>query len=152
MEDDSTRTTPIGMARYAREYFDAALAVDNNIGTKKGYEIVAPIPVFYLTAHSIELILKSYLLFKGVELSALRRKSYGHNLNKCIKKANKLGLDECVKLDEGENEALLVLNELYRTKELNYIVTGPKVFPIFGPLETLTRKLLDTIAPLVGYK
>ena len=152
MNDEHSRTTPVGMARYAREFFEAALAADEKIGANKKYEIIAPIPVLYLTAHSIELILKSFLLFKGVQLNALKRKGYGHNLNKCITKANNLGLEEYVELDEGEKEAFHYLNELYKTKQLNYIVTGSKVFPSFGPLETSTKKLLEAIAPLVGYK
>ena len=46
------RTTAIGLARYAREYFDAALAADDVIGCRKGYEVGAPAPVMFLVAHS----------------------------------------------------------------------------------------------------
>lgn len=152
MHDNPSRTKPAGLARYANEFFEAALAADDKLGTKPGYEIIAPTPVLYLTGHAIELILKAYLLEKGVHLSELRRKSYGHNLNKCITKANQLGLNTIVTLDAGEQEALQVLNELYKTKQLNYIVTGSKTYPSFGPLETLTKKLLSAIGPTVGYK
>ena len=59
--NDEDRTTAVGMARYAREYFDAAKAADDVIGKRPGYERFAPAPVMFLVAHSIELVLKAYL-------------------------------------------------------------------------------------------
>lgn len=152
MHDDPERTTPVGLARYAREFFDCALAADDKVGHRPGFEIIAPIPVMYLVGHSIELCLKSYLAFRGVPLRDFRSKKYGHNLMKCLKKAKELGLNEHVTLDDGEQRALAVLNELYSTKQLNYIVTGAKEFPVFGPIQTVNAKLLDAICPLVGYR
>jgi hypothetical protein len=67
------------------------------------------------------------------------------------KKAKELGLNAHVRLDDGEQQALAVLNELYSTKQLNYIVTGAKEFPVFGPIQSVNVKLLDAICPLVGY-
>jgi len=152
MHDDPNRTTPVGLARYAREFFDCALAADDKVGHRQGFEIIAPVPVMYLVGHSIELCLKSYLAFCGVPLSDFRTKTYGHDLVKCLKKAKELGLCTHVELDEAEMHALNVLNELYSTKQLNYIVTGAKEFPVFGPIQTASTKLLDTICPLVGYR
>ena len=62
MHNDPLRTTPLGMIRYAHEFMEAALAVDEKMGSKPGFEIVAPIPALYLLGHSIELSLKAYLL------------------------------------------------------------------------------------------
>lgn len=152
MHDDPKRTTPIGLARYAREFFDCALAADEKVGHRPGFEIIAPIPVMYLVGHSIELCLKSYLAFNGIPLRELRSKKYGHDLAKCLKKAKELGLNTHVMLDSGELHAFAVLNELYSTKQLNYIVTGAKEFPVFGPIESACRKLLNAICPLVGYR
>lgn len=152
MHNDPKKTTPIGLARYAREFFDCALAADDKVGHRSGFEIIAPIPVMYLVGHSIELCLKSYLAFQGVPLSDLRARKYGHDLVKCFKKAKELGLNTYVELDNGEQHALTVLNELYSTKQLNYIVTGAKEFPVFGPIQIVNSKLLDIICPLVGWK
>lgn len=152
MLDDPKGTTPVGLARYAREFFEAALAVDDKMGQRPGYEIIAPIPVMYLVGHSIELCLKSYLVFRGVPLSDLKTKKYGHDLEKCLKKAKEIGLNAHVQLDNGELYALNVLNKLYFTKQLNYIVTGAKEFPIFGPIQTVCTKLLEAICPLVEYR
>lgn len=152
MRDDPERTTPIGLARYAREFFECALAADEKIGIKRGFEVIAPIPVMYLVGHSIELCLKSYLAFHGIGLNELRSKKYGHDLEKCMKKAKELGLGAHVRLNDGEFHAFKILNELYSTKQLNYIVTGAKQFPVFGPIQTSCQKLLDAVCPLVGYR
>jgi len=152
MHDDPERTTPTGLAHYASEFFLCAIAADDKIGQRPGFEIIAPIPVMYLVGHSVELCLKAFLSFNGVSLRDLRGKKYGHDLSRSLKKAKELGLKEHVTLDEGEEQALAVLNELYSTKQLNYIVTGEKEFPVFGPIHSAASKLLDAICPLVGYR
>jgi hypothetical protein len=90
MHGDPERTTPVGLARYAREFFDCALAADDKVGHRPGFGIIAPIPVMYLVGHSVELCLKSYLAFRRVPLSHLRTR-YGHDLMKCLKKPRSLG-------------------------------------------------------------
>jgi hypothetical protein len=45
------------MAKYANEFFEACFAVDDFLGKKPGYEIVAPPPAIYLAGHAIELAL-----------------------------------------------------------------------------------------------
>lgn len=152
MIDNSKRTIAIGFARYSNEFFECAVAADEKVGLNPSYEIIAPIPVMYLTAHSIELCLKSYLLFHGVQLEELKSNKYGHNLEKCLKEAKRLGLDTHVTIDDGELNTISVLNELYSTKQLNYLVTGEKNFPVFGSIQIVCEKLLTAICPLVGFR
>jgi hypothetical protein len=150
LHEDPERTTSIGMARYATEFFEAALAADDKLGTKEGYEIVAPIPVMFLVGQAVELALKAYLLAKGVELRLLRR-HYGHELHRSLRKAKELGLADVVPLSDEEEGTLSLLDALYATKQLQYIVTGAKTFPVFGPLESVARKLIYGIAPVAGF-
>ena len=150
--NDPNKTNPIGLARYSREFYDTAIAADRDIGMRPGFEIIAPIPVMYLIGHSIELGLKSYLLYMGISLDDLPQKKYGHNLIKSFDKAKELGLLKIVNFDTVEIEGLKVLNELYSTKQLNYIITGSKTFPVFGPIQSFCRKLLNGVCPYVGYK
>lgn len=149
LHEDPERTTSIGMARYSTEFFEAALAADEKLGKKKGYEIVAPIPVMFLVGQAIELALKAYLLAKGVKLRKLRR--YGHELHRSLRKAKELGLSDVVVLSSEEEGVLGLLDALYSTKQLQYIVTGAKTFPVFGALESIARKLVYSIAPVAGY-
>ena len=58
----NTNTPPAGLARYARDYYDAAIAVDDEIGRRPGYEIFAPVPAMFLVAHSIELIQSIFII------------------------------------------------------------------------------------------
>jgi hypothetical protein len=149
MHDDPSRTTPIGMIRYSHEFMEAALAVDEKIGTRPGFEIVAPIPALYLIGHSIELSLKAYLLSNGVTLREI--KHFGHNLHTCIRKAKELGLLNHVKFSVAEEGAFEILDGLYSTKQLEYIVTGVKQFPLFGLIETFAGKLFNAVAGVIGF-
>jgi len=144
------RTTPVGLARYAREYFDSALAADKVVGERKGYEIVAPAPVMFLIAHAIELALKAYLRNRGATLAEI--KGIGHNLLDCWQESVEKGIEEFVKLSEEDVGVLELISDLHSSTELRYIQTGFKQFPVFGLLESLARKILDTVCPLVGYR
>lgn len=149
-KDDLSRTTSIGLLHYGSEFMEAALAADEKMGHKKGHKIIAPAPVMLLVGQAIELALKSFLLAKGVELSSLRLK-YGHDLHRCLRKATELGLLNDVPLQADEETAIEILNPLYASKQLQYIVTGPKTFPVFGPLERAAVRLLKSVGALVGY-
>lgn len=144
--------TPIGFIRYSLDFFESAIAVDDCLGKKDGYEIFAPVPVLFLAGQSIELALKAYLLFKGISIYDLKsQKKYGHDLHRCLRKAKELGLYQIVRLSAEEEALLELLNALYATKQLQYIVVGEKTFPIFGPLKVATEKLVFNIAKTIGY-
>ncbi len=147
-EDD--RTSAIGLARYAREYFDAAIGADDAIGHRNGYEIVAPPPVMFLVAHSIELALKAYLRDQGLTVEELER--IGHDLCECWRVATDNGIEAHVALTQEELGVLGLISDLHASTQLRYIQTGYKQFPVFGPLQVLAEKLLDAICPLVGYQ
>jgi len=150
MHNDPLRTTPLGMIRYAHEFMEAALAVDEKMGSKPGFEIVAPIPALYLLGHSIELSLKAYLLSQGVNLRQVR--NLNHDLHACMRKAKELGLLSHVQFTGLEEGALEILNGLYSTKQLEYIVTGAKQFPLFGLVELFSARLFNAVADIVGFK
>jgi hypothetical protein len=137
------------MIRYSHEFMEAALAVDDKMGYKPGFEIVAPIPALYLLGHSIELSLKAYLLSQGVNLRQVRHLS--HDLHACMRKAKELGLLNHAKFSRAEEGALEILNGLYSTKQLEYIVTGTKQFPLFGLLELFSARLFNAVAGIVGF-
>ena len=150
LHDNPDRTTPVGLARYAHDFYDAALAADDKLGMKKGYEIIAPIPVMFLVGQALELALKAYLLSRGVPLRKLRSK-YGHDLHRALRKAKELGLLEIVDLSDEDESTVKLLNTLYSSKQLQYIVTGSKRFPVFGPLQEVAEKIIPGISEEVGY-
>ena len=151
MQSESEKTTPIGLIRYAQDFYDCAIAADRVVGMRPGYEIIAPTPVMYLVGHSIELCLKSYLLFCGVSIKVLRNKPYCHDLTECYKKAKELGLYSHVELSKDDEEVIEILSALYSKKLLNYIEVGEKTFPVFGPIQTVNTMLLKSVKLAVGY-
>ncbi|HBC07294.1 MAG TPA: hypothetical protein DC046_06880 [Rhodospirillaceae bacterium] len=108
------------------------------------------VPVFFLTAHAIELILKSYLRHCGLTLKQLR--NLGHDLEKAWNAASKRGVQELVVLSESEIQTLAIISKLHASAQLRYIVTGYKTVPTFGALQDVAVKLLNAIGPEVGYR
>jgi hypothetical protein len=137
---DPARTRPIGMLRYAIEFYAAALATDDAIGAMDGYEITAPTPVNYLIGHAIELGLKAYLLHRGRSLADI--KFMGHRLCLAYNEARKDGLDAHFQPEAEDVSVLDALDTLYSDKQFEYIETGCKTFPVFGPLQHFARELL----------
>lgn len=150
LHDNPNRTTPIGLCRYACEFMEAAIAADSKMGRRDGFEIVAPIPVLFLVGQSIELALKAFLLSRGVPLRKLRY-DYGHNLHRSLRKAKELDLSALVTLSPEELATIEVLDVLYSSKQLQYISTGAKTFPMFGPLQSAALRLLHAIGSDVGF-
>ena len=151
MHDDAAKTTPIGLTRYAHDFFDSARAVEDQLGKATSFKLVSPVPSLYLIGHSIELALKAYLLQHGLTLRELRYKPYSHDLLACQRKAKELGLAAIVSFSSAEEGAVELLNDLYSTKQLEYIVTGTKYRPIFGLVELFARNLIRAVAIDVGY-
>jgi hypothetical protein len=128
------------MLRYAIEFYAAAVATDAAIGDTAGYEITAPTPVNYLMGHSIELGLKAYLLQQGVGLGRIHK--IGHRLRVAYDEAREHGLDDQFPPESVDVPVLDALDALYSDKQFEYIETGPKTFPVFGPLKHFARELL----------
>lgn len=149
-DDEEERITPVGLARYSYEYIEAANVVDETIGDKNPYLRISPVPAYYLAKHGIELILKSFLRFKGVSVEELRRE-FGHDLKRTLQKARELGLDDHIRLSQKDNDALDMLIALDDEQGLRYIRTGPKQFPSWAIVYPVAVRLHQAVAPLVGY-
>jgi len=147
---DTDRTTALGLARYAVEFYEAAVAADEALEDRPEFLSVPSVPVLFLTAHSIELILKSYLRHRGYTLKQLS--GLNHNLKKAWEAAVGREIEKFVVLNQVDVGVLGLISDLHSSTELRYIVTGAKIFPSFGALQDLTEKLLDAIGPEVGYR
>lgn len=153
MNDDEDRTTAIGLARFAYEYIDAAMLVDEQHGARPGFEMVSPTPAYFLALHGIELTLKSYLRHKGVTVRELRSpKDFGHDLRACYRKAKELGLRTVFKMRADDMRAMLMLLDLNEYQGLRYIRTGFKRFPSWAIVEPFAVRLHQAVAAEVGYK
>ena len=89
----------------------------------------------YLIGRSMELSLKAYILYNKVTLKDLSDpKKLGHDLQKCLTCAEGFGSKKVVTLENLEMDAFNALNAMYRRKELEYSVTGFKIYPLLSQL------------------
>lgn len=148
--NDANRTTAVGLARYAIEFYEAAVVADEGLEDRPEFIRVASVPILFLTAHAIELILKSYLRHRGYTLDQILR--LRHNLKKAWKAAVTHEVEKIVVLNQDDLEVLRLISDLHSSTQLRYIVTGAKTVPTFGALQELAEKLLNAIGPAVGYR
>ncbi|MEW5962886.1 MAG: hypothetical protein AB1749_04930 [Pseudomonadota bacterium] len=139
------RVSALGMLRYAIEFFAAADATDEAIGSEPGCEIVAPVPVIFLTARAVELGLKAYLIHCGVDLKRIVDE-LRHDLLMCLEEAEKHGFSP---LENGVRQLLRLLNDSYKFKDLEYFFSGSKTLPEHGALQTVTVRILDEVVSSV---
>lgn len=144
------RTTAIGLARFAYEYIDAAMLVDNAKGEVGLLSQASYTPAYFLALHGIELCFKAFLLHRGVDVETLV-KDYGHNLNKCLVESNARGLKNIYEMNDDDRRAFELLIELNREHQLRYIQTGFKTYPLWSIVEPLAVRLHQAVAKEVGY-
>lgn len=149
---EEERTTAIGLARYAYEYIEAAMLVDRHHGARPGFELISPIPAYFLATHGIELTLKAFLRHNGISARELGSRKYGHDLHACYRKAKELGLKDVFDMQADDMKAMLMLIELNKGMGLRYIRTGYKQFPSWAIVKPFAVRLHQAVAPLVGYK
>jgi hypothetical protein len=145
---DPERTTPLGMFRYALEFFAAGCSVDDDIGVREDYSTA---PANYLIGHSIELVLKAYLLQHGVSLKEIRERPLSHSLTGCFKAAEERGFQQHFQLAMSECELLHKLDALYSDKQFEYIETGRQPVLMWGELTQLGNRLLLAVAPTIEH-
>jgi len=145
------RTTAVGLARFAYEYIDAAILVDEAKGEVGMLSRASYTPAYFLALHGIELCLKSFLLHKGVDVESLT-KHYRHDLNKCLIEANARELKNIFEMNEGDLLAFKLLVELNKEQQLRYTQTGFKTYPLWSIVEPLAVRLHQAVAKEVGYR
>lgn len=150
-QQKTERTTAIGLARFAYEYIDAAILVDEAKVEAGLYPQASYTPAYFLAVHGIELCLKSFLLHKGVDVETLS-KNYGHNLSKCHAESNARGLERIFQMTDEDHQAFELLVDLNRDHQLRYIKTGFKTYPLWSVVEPLAVRLHQAVAKEVGFR
>jgi hypothetical protein len=133
------RTNSLGLWTEAHQFYTASNILINS----KNSDVVTP--SYYLACHSIELALKAFLRGNGMSLEELKCRKIGHDLEKALAQAISSGLESYIVLTEADHLAIQTINVPYKSKELEYIVTGPKSYPLIEHLLTLNSDLLNNI-------
>lgn len=137
--------SPLGFHRYASEFLRAAQGFKINDG-------FSPVP-YYLICRSMELVLKAFLLAKGVPKRTLKGRTLGHDLEKVLKKAVSLGLDKVVSITPQHKEELRKANNYYASKGFEYFevtraATGYPNLPDLRVLSDFATLLVTKLKPL----
>ena len=102
----------------ASEFLSAGLKIQP-VAASAAAEFTQPIAfvAYYLVGHSIELSLKAFLLSRGVPITALRKRPYGHNLAALLREARRRKLGRVAKLSRHDVAVVNLLNACYGTKK-----------------------------------
>ena len=132
---DHVNISPFGFHRYASEF--AKYAREAHVEAKGKF---SPIP-YYLYCHSLELVLKAFLLAKGVAKADLKKRSLGHDLSKILLKAKALGLEETVPLAAHWEPEIRKANAYYNDKGFEYfsVVDAVRGYPDLPALDVLNE-------------
>jgi hypothetical protein len=139
--------SPIGFPHYASEF--AASARLAQPGPEGGF---SPVP-YYLYCRSLELVLKAFLLAKGVAKDDLKRRNLGHDLRKNLLKAKALGLEQTVPFAAHWEDEIRKANVYYARKGFEYFdlvaaARGYSQLPALGVLNEIVAALLERLEPI----
>jgi len=103
----------------------------------------APLPVYYLFLHAVELSLKSYLHFRGVDEDGLR--SVGRNLETAWKQAVDLGICELCSECQELQDCIQIIGPIYQGNELEYFYPGRRRLPIVGHIYKSSDRIINVL-------
>lgn len=110
------KETPEGFLEHAQGFWAAA---DLALSKAEGVSL----PAYFLLGRSLELSLKAFLLHKGIPISELRGRRYGHNLSALLAKSRAEGIDRFVELEVVDAGVICLLSYDYQAKRLEYRIT-----------------------------
>lgn len=137
--------SPFGFFHYGKEFLDAA----------KGFKQSAyysPAP-YFLYCRSIELVLKAFLLGKGVPKNDLPKRTLSHDLEKIFKKAQDLGLSEFVNITPEQEREIAKANRYYASKGFEYfeVIKAVKAYPELPDLLLLEKISSELVSYLESF-
>ncbi len=134
------RTEGVGTWRLAQDY----LAAGKTLQPK--WPKVSFVS-YYLYGHGLELTLKAFLVSQGCTLRDLKR--VGHDLKRALRAARKHASFAGIALTDRDTNIMSWLNEYYREKEFEYLVTGAKSLPTADQVQQLCERLHTDLKPLI---
>lgn len=136
--------TPEGFLKHAQEFWAAADLVLN-----RAKEV--SLPAYFLLGRSIELSLKAFLLHKGIPISELRKKRYGHNLRALLAEARAKGIERLIELETIDAGVISLLSYDYEAKRLEYRITkGNYALPLLPETWDIARRLAYELNSALG--
>jgi hypothetical protein len=140
--DESRRTSPLALWRYAHDYLRAArtLARQHRIACSESQA------AHHVAAQGLEFALLAFLTAHGTPLLDLRR-DVGHSLCKALARSEADGLPP---IPEPWRAAVAEIAPCHQDAQFVYLVTLGDTFPDLDPLVDAGIFILDRIAPDVA--
>lgn len=126
--------TYLGMFHYGKKFFQSAEQL--YIKSENSFQEFYPV-IHYTCFHSIELIFKSFLLYKGHCIKVLKD-TYGHDLKILLNKVNEEGLS----LSIDSSDTIKEFSEMYKNKEFEYMSPGYKTIPTNEGVMEITKEVI----------
>lgn len=141
----TTSHSPEGFFVYASSYKRAAEALME----QRTSELM--VPTIYLLSHSLELALKSFLLFKGLGAEDLGRKPFCHDVMHCLTEAEANGLFGSTSLSASERATVASASVMFEKKELNYFYEKAAVLPSMDTLQAALHAVLSAVFDRISH-
>jgi hypothetical protein len=105
---------------------------------------------YYLYCHSLELVLKAFLLAKSVPMAELPTPGLRHDLEKILQRAKGLGLEQTVPLAAHWEPEVHKANAYYNNKEFEYfdLDNAGRGYPNLPALDVLNEMVTRFLADL----
>ena len=88
-------------------------------------------------------MLKAFLQSQGLEMMEL--KEVGHDLDECMGLCEVMGIGVHMMVTEEEKKRLKIINILYEARELEYISSSVKTFPMLEELQEFGERLFRSL-------
>src|SRR3989442_11377249 len=134
------RTQGVGTWRLAQDYLGAAKTLQPK------WPKVSFVS-YYLYGHGLELTLKAFLVSQGSTLRDLKR--VGHDLKRALRAARKHASFAGIALTDRDATIIRRLNEYYREKEFEHLVTGAKSLHSSAAVQHLCERRHTDPKPLI---
>jgi hypothetical protein len=128
----------IGLLTTAKSFYKNAERI--NTGPQ---ELDAPLPVYYLFLHAVELALKSYLYFHGVDENRLRE--IGHDLETAWQQAKDLGVCKLCSECQELQECIQIIGPIYRGQQLEYFYPSKKRLPVIERIHRSSSNIITAL-------
>ena len=141
ISDESRRTAPLALWRYAHEYLRAARGLTRQISVRC---CESQVP-YHIAAQGIEFALKAFLRTRGVTMAELSAE-VGHSLLTALKRCEALGMPP---LPAACRAAIAEVAPCHQNGQFVHLDRPAKAYPDIDPLVDAGVWILDQIAPEV---
>lgn len=138
VNSQTDRFAPLDFLERSEAFFDAFRKLPKDANCPISW------PHYFLFCHAVELALKAYLLQSGLMLSQLRKKDFGHNLNKLMQEAVKHNLSVGLLAQN-----LAMLSEPHENFLARYPQHNGKPILLVDQFEPLLIELLEAVSTVL---